>query len=95
MSISLIFLCNEGDQNYDEIIVHEINPNSTTCEQLIRKFCEKSCIPFVTAKDNLAFIFNGKTLNSQIFIYKYLSEIGITKTRRRILIKPIAHLVGQ
>ena len=31
MSISLIFLCNEGEQNYDEIIVHEINPNSTTC----------------------------------------------------------------
>ena len=47
------------------------------------------------AKDNLAFIFNGKTLNSQKFIYKYLSEIGITKTSRRILIKPIAHLVGQ
>ena len=51
-----------------------------------QEILEKSCIPFVTAKDNLAFIFNGKTLNSQIFI---------TKTSRRILIKPIAHLVGQ
>ncbi len=95
MSISIRFYHNAGDVDKSETLVDEIDPNSTTCEQLIRKFCSKSRTPFTTDTDKIAFLYNGKTLNTPNFLNRTLSSIKLTKTGKKIIIKDMAHLVGQ
>ena len=97
MSISIRFYHNAGDVDDSETLVDEIDPNSTTCEQLIRKFCSKSRTPFTTETDKIAFLYNGKALNSPRFLNTFLSssEINLTKTDKKIIIKDMAHLLGQ
>ena len=95
MSISIRFYHNAGDVDDSETIVDGIDPNSTTCEQLIRKFCSKSRTPFTTAPDKLVFMFNGKVINSEKFLNRTLSSINIKKTEKSILVKDMGHLIGQ
>lgn len=95
MSISIRFYHNAGDVANSETVVDGIDPNSTTCEQLIRKFCSKSNTPFTTDTDKITFMFNGKILNSKKFLNRLLSSIHLTNTNKKIQIKDMAHLVGQ
>ena len=95
MSISIRFYHNAGDVDNQETIVDGIDPNSTTCEQLIRKFCEKSRTPFTTNTDKIAFLYNAKALNSKIFLNRTLSSINLKRTGKNIIIKDMAHLLGQ
>ena len=95
MSISIRFYHNAGDVDKSETIVDGIDPNSTTCEQLIRKFCSKSSTPFTTNTEKIAFLYNGKTLNSPNFLNRTLSSIKLTKNYKQIIIKDMAHLIGQ
>ena len=95
MSISIRFYHNAGDVDNSETLVNEIDPNSTTCVQLIRKFCSKSSTPFTTDPDKIAFIYNGKVLNSSNFLNRTLSSINLTKNFKRIIIKDRVNLVGQ
>ena len=96
MSISIRFYHNAGDVDNSETIVDGIDPNSTTCEQLIRKFCEKSSTPFTIATntDKIAFLYNGKKLNLPDFLNRTLSSINLTKNNKKIIIKDMAHLIG-
>ena len=93
MSISIRFYHNAGDVDKSETLIDGIDPNSTTCEQLIRKFCEKSSTPFTSDIDKIAFLYNGKALNSPKFLNTFLSEINLTKTRNNIIVKDMAHLI--
>ena len=94
MSISIRFYHNAGDVDNSETIVDGIDPNSTTCEQLIKKFCEKSYTPFTTSPDKIAFLYNGKKLNLPDFLNRTLSSINLTKNNKKIIIKDMAHLIG-
>ena len=95
MSISIRFYHNASDVDYSVILVDEIDPNSTTCEQLIRKFCSKSSTPFTTDPDKIAFLYNGKVLNLPNFLNRTLSSINLTKDGKTIIIRDMAHLIGQ
>lgn len=95
MSISIRFYHNAGDVDNSETLVNEIDPNSTTCVQLIRKFCSKSYTPFTTDPDKIAFLYNGKVLNLPNFLNRTLSSINLTKDGKTIIIKDMAHLIGQ
>ena len=94
MSISIRFYHNAGDVDNGETIVDGIDPNSTTCEQLIRKFCEKSYTPFTTSPDKIAFLYNGKTLNLPKFLNTTLSSINLKRTGKNIIIRDNSHLIG-
>ena len=91
MSISIRFYHNAGDVDNGEIIIDEIDPNSTTCEQLIRKFCSKSCVPFTAVIENIAFWCNGKLLNSPKFLNRTLSSLNLKKNFINIIVKDMAH----
>ena len=93
MSISIRFYHNACDVDNSETLVEGIDPNSTTIEQLIRKFCSKSYTPFTTDPDKIAFIYNGKVLNSPNFLNRTLSSINRTKNGKTIIIKDMAHLI--
>ena len=97
MSIYIRFYHSAGDVNNPETIVDGIDPNSTTCEQLIRKFCEKSSTPFTIATntDKIAFLYNGRVLNTPNFLNRTLSSINLTKTDKKIIIKDMGNLVNQ
>lgn len=97
MSISVRFSHNAGDVNNNETVLYRIDPYSTTCKELIRKFCEESRTPFEPCQstENIAFLFNGKTLNSKSFINKLLSEIHIVNDGKNITVKDMKHLIGQ
>ena len=95
MSISIRFYHNAGDVDNSETLVNEIDPNSTTCVQLIRKFCSKSSTPFTTDPDKIAFLYNGKVLNLPNFLNRTLSSINLTKDGRAIMVRDMAHLIGQ
>ena len=94
MSISIRFYHMAGDVDNNETLVDEIEPNSTTCEQLIRKFCTKSYTPFTTDTDKIAFLYNGKALNTPNFLNRTLSSINLTKNGKKIIIRDMAHLIG-
>ena len=96
MSIYIKFYHRAGDVDYHETIVDGIDPNSTTCEQLIRKFCEKSSTPFTIATntDKIAFLYNGRALNTPNFLNRTLSSINLKKTGKNILVKDNSHLIG-
>ena len=94
MSISIRFYRNAGDVDNGQTIVDGIDPNSTTCEQLIRKFCEKSYTPFTTDTEKIAFIYNGKVLNSPNFLNRTISSIKLTKNYKKIMIRDNSHLIG-
>ena len=95
MSISIRFYHMAGDVDNNETLVDEIEPNSTTCEQLIRKYCSKSRTPFTSDIDKISFLYNGKALNTPNFLNRTLSSINLTKNGKKIIIKDMAHLVGQ
>ena len=95
MSISIRFSHNAGDVDKSETLVDEIDPNSTTCEQLIRKFCLKSNTPFTKDPGKIAFLHNGKVINLPMFLNRTLSSIHLTKNGKTIMVKDMAHLVGQ
>ena len=94
MSISIRFYHNAGDVDNSETIVDGIDPNSTTCEQLISKFCEKSYTPFTTDTEKIAFLYNGKVLNSPNFLNRTISSIKLTKNYKKIMIRDNSHLIG-
>ena len=96
-SISIRFKSNAGDVSFNDIVVDGIDPYSTTCKDLIKKFCDKSRTPFVTETDQICYMHNGKILNSTAFLDKLLSDklIRITETGKVINIKDMDHLIGQ
>ena len=95
MSISIRFYHNAPDLPESETVVDGIDPNSTTCEQLIRKFCSKSHTPFTTDTDKITYMFDGKILNSKIFLNRLLSSMHLKNTGKKVMIKDMAHLIGQ
>lgn len=94
MSISIRFSHNAGDVDNSETLVDEIDPNSTTCEQLIRKFCSKSNTPFTTDPAKIAFLYNGYVLNVPKFLNRTLSSIHLTKNGKTIIVKDMALIIG-
>lgn len=97
MSISVRFYHNAGDVNDNETVLVGIDPYSTTCKELIRKFCMESRTSFEECQstENIAFLYNSKALNSKEFMNKLLSEIKILKSGKKIQVKDMKHLIGQ
>lgn len=96
-NISIRFNYNSGDVEGLETIVENINPSETTVKELIRQFCIKSSTPFTTDNDKISFLFGGKLINDKSFLDLYLSDkkIRLTSSKHTILVKDIAHLIGQ
>lgn len=95
--ISIRFTYNAGDVEGVETIVENINPETTTVRELIRQFCTKSSTPFSTDNEKISFLFCGKLINDKAFLDLYLSDkkIHLTSSKHAILVKDMAHLIGQ
>jgi hypothetical protein len=96
-NISIRFTYNAGDVEGLETVVEDINPNETKVKELIRKFCTKSSTPFCTDTEKISFLFNGKLINDKSFLDLYLSDkkIRLTSSKHAIMVKDMAHLIGQ
>ena len=97
MLISIRFTHNAGDVEGQETVVENIDPQKTTVKDLIRKFCTQSRTPFCTDDEKISFLFNGKLINDKEFLDLYLSDkkIRLTSSKHAILVKDLAHLIGQ